>query len=149
MFEINPDQLVAPLEHAKYIIYSSFLFFVPSIYAFQKEQHILSSSLFIAGIMSINHWMHPTYSWRRIADHVSSKTLFIIFFINGLLLANDIVFVLSELICLILFIYCFYMSDKYCNKNINVNDMDPCWWKYHILFHFFGVCSQMLIIYTI
>ena len=149
MFEINHNQLVAPLDHAKYIILSSLLFFCPSFYGFLKEQYLLSASLFIAGIMSINHWRHPTYSWRRIADHASSKTLFVIFFIKGLLLATDPVLIISEIICLGLFVYCFYMSDKYCNKDININDIDPCWWKYHTLFHFFGVCSQMLIIYSI
>jgi hypothetical protein len=149
MFIIDHNQLVSPLYHTKYIICSSLLFLGPSIYAFQKEQYLMTISLFVAAIMSINHWRYPTYSWRRIADHISSKILFIIFFVNGLLLATDPIFVLSELICLFLFIYCFYMSDKYCNYNINIHDMDPCWWKYHVLFHLFGVCSQLIIIYSI
>jgi len=149
MFTIDHNQLVSPSDHSKYIICSSFIFFLPSIYAFQKEQYLSSTALFVAALMSINHWRYPTYSYRRIADHISSKILFIIFFIKGLLLATDPVFVISEIICLSLFIYCFYMSDKYCNCNIHINNMDPCWWKYHMLFHFFSVCSQMLIIYSI
>jgi len=148
IIDYDHNRIVAPLEHSKYIIRSSFLFFCPSIYAYKKEQYMISGALFIAAIMSINHWRYPIYAWRRIADHITSKTLFVIFFINGLLLANDVVFVTSEIICLSLFVYCFYMSDKYCNKSIDINEVDPCWWKYHILFHFFGVCSQMLIIYS-
>jgi methionine aminopeptidase len=50
----------------------------------KKDQQLMSVALFIAALMSINHWVHPTYSWRRIADHISSKTLFMIFFVNGL-----------------------------------------------------------------
>jgi hypothetical protein len=144
---IDHSRLVAPLEQSNYIIYSSFLFFIPSFYAFKNDQKFISTSLLIASLASINYWRDPTYSWRRIIDHISSKILFIIFFINGILLASDPIFFISEIICLGLFIYCYFMSDKYCNYNIHINDIDPCWWKYHMLFHFFAVCSQMLIIY--
>lgn len=113
--------------------------------------YVISCALFFAAIMSINHWINPTYSWRRIADHISAKIAFIVCLINGLVLAStvSIFIVISELICFGLFLYCYYMSDKYCNKNINVNNTDPCWWKYHTLFHLFSVCAQMLIIYSI
>ena len=148
---IDHTQLVAPLEHAKYIILSSFLFLVPSICAFKKDQRVMSIVLFFAAVMSINHWIHPTYSWRRIADHVSAKIAFIVCFVNGVMLTAEtsIFIIISELICLSLFLYCYYMSDKYCNKNIDINNIDPCWWKYHTLFHSFSVCAQMLIIYSI
>ena len=148
---IDHNQLVAPLEHAKYITMSSFLFLVPSLYAFKKGQRVISIVLFFAAVMSINHWIHPTYSWRRIADHVSAKIAFIVCFVNGVMLTAEtsIFIIISELICLSLFLYCYYMSDKYCNKNIDINNMDPCWWKYHTLFHSFSVCAQMLIIYSV
>ena len=149
MFDIDENQLVAPLVHAKYITYSSLLFFCPSFYAFTKDQFVMSGALFVAGSVSVNHWQNPTYSWRRIADHFTAKAAFVICLVNGVLFATDIIFITAELICSSLFIYCFYMSDKYCNKNISINEMDPCWWKYHVLFHFFSVCSQMLIIYSI
>jgi len=139
---------VAPLEHAKYITCSSLLFFYPSVYAFTKEQYIMSGALFVAGTVSVNHWRNPTYSWRRIADHFTAKAAFVICLVNGVLFATDVVFITAELICSSLFVYCFYMSDKYCNKSIQINEMDSCWWKYHVLFHFFSVCSQMLIIYS-
>ena len=147
MFTINPKQLVAPLDHAKYITGSSLLFFIPSIYAFIKEQYLLSASLFAAGLMSVNYWRHPTYSYRRIADHIAAKFAFIIVFINGFYLYP--VFFIYKLVCLKLVLYCYCMSDKYCNRNININDMNPCWWKYHVAFHICCVCSQMLIIYCI
>ena len=51
----NNNQLVAPLEHAKYITMSSFLFLVPSLYAFKKGQRVMSIALFYASIISINH----------------------------------------------------------------------------------------------
>ena len=148
---IDHNQLVAPLEHAKYIIGSSLLFLIPSLYAFKKDQRVMSIVLFFAAVMSINHWIHPTYSWRRIADHVSAKIAFIVCFVNGVMLTAEtsIFIIISELICLSLFLYCYYMSDKYCNKNIDINDINHCWWKYHALFHSFSVCSQMLIIYSI
>lgn len=147
----NNNQLVAPLEHAKYITCSSFLFLIPSFYAFNKDQHIMSIVLFFASIMSINHWRHPIYSWRRIADHISAKIAFIVCLVNGLMLApsTSIFIIITELISFSLFLYCYYMSEKYCNKNIDINDINHCWWKYHALFHSFSVCSQMLIIYSI
>lgn len=148
---MDHNQLVAPLEHSKYITMSSLMFLIPSFHAFKRDKHVMSIVLFLAAVMSINHWRHPTYSWRRIADHVSAKIAFIVCLVNGLMLATEtsIFIVISELICFGLFLYCYYMSDKYCNKNIDLNNTDPCWWKYHALFHSFSVCAQMLIIYSI
>lgn len=148
---IDHTQLVAPADHTNYITISSFLFLVPSIYAFKKDQYAISGALFFAAIMSANHWINPTYSWRRIADHISAKIAFIVCLVNGLILASStsIFIVISELLCFCAFLYCYYMSNKYCNKSISINNTDPCWWKYHVLFHFFSVCSQMLIIYSI
>ena len=104
----------------------------------------------ISGTATLSSTSTP-YSWRRIADHVSAKIAFIVCFVNGVILTAEtsIFIIISELICLSLFLYCYYMSDKYCNKNIDVNNMDPCWWKYHALFHSFSVCAQMLIIYSV
>ena len=146
---INHDQFVAPLDHAKYITVSSFLFFIPSIYAFIKEEYLISGSLFAAGLMSINHWRHPTYSWRRIADHIAAKFAFIVCFVKGVLFASNPILLTSQIICFGLFLYFYYMSNKYCNCNININNMDSCWWKYHVSFHLFSVCTQILVIFSI
>jgi hypothetical protein len=62
---------------------------------------------------------------------------------------SEPIFFISEIICLYLFIYCYYMSDKYCNCNIDINNMDSCWWKYHVAFHLFSVCTQILVIFSI
>jgi hypothetical protein len=147
MFTINHNQLVTPLDHAKYITCSSLLFFLPSFYAFIKTQYLLSASLFAAGLMSINYWRYPTYSWRRIADHISGKLAFIICLVTGFYLYP--IFIIPKILCLGLVFYCYYMSEKYCNCNIHINDIDPCWWKYHVAFHISCVSSQMLIIYSI
>ena len=147
MFTINDNQLIAPLEHTKYITCSSFLFFCSSFYAFQKEAYLLSGSVFVSGLMSINHWRQPTYSWRRIMDHFSAKVAFIIVIINGFYLYPA--FFTYKLVCLGLVFYFYYMSDKYCNCNILINDIDPCWWKYHVCFHMCCVGSHMLVIWCI
>jgi hypothetical protein len=147
MFVIDHNQLIAPLKETKYIIISSFLFFCPSLYAFQKEAYLLSGSLFIAATMSINHWRHPTYSWRRITDHIAAKVAFIICFVNGFFIYPS--FFIQKIGGFCAFLYCYYMSDKYCNKNIHINEMNPCWWKYHFAFHLFCVVTQMLIVKSI
>jgi len=149
MFTINHNQFVAPLDHAKYITGSSFLFFIPSIYAFIKKEYLISGSLFAAGLMSINHWRYPTYSWRRIADHIAAKFAFIVCFIKGILSISNPILVLSEITCFGLFLYFYNMSNKYCNCNIDINNMDSCWWKYHVAFHLFSVCTQILVIFSI
>ena len=118
---INHDQFVAPLDHAKYVTCSSLLFFIPCIYAFIKEQYLLSASLFFAGLLSANYWRHPTYSSRRIADHISAKVSFIICIVTAFYLYP--VFVIPKLICLGLVFYCYYMSEKYCNCNIHINNI--------------------------
>ena len=75
MFIINQNRLVAPLDHTKYVTYSSLLFFIPCVYAFIKKQYLLSVSLFFAGLLSVNYWRDPTYSWRRIADYISDMKI--------------------------------------------------------------------------
>ena len=98
MFDIDENQLVAPLVHAKYITYSSLLFFCPSFYAFTKDQFVMSGALFVAGSVSVNHWQNPTYSWRRIADHFTAKAAFVICLVNGVLFATDIIFITAEVV---------------------------------------------------
>lgn len=146
MFDIDENRLVAPLEHTKYLTYSSFLFFGPSIFALQKEHYVISGSLFVAGINSANHWRNPTYSWRRIADHIAAKVAFVICFVNGFYFYP--LFIIPKIACFGAFSHCYYMSDKYCNKNIHINEMDHCWWKYHVAFHLCCVFTQMLIVYS-
>ena len=147
MFTINHNQLVSPLDHAKNVTCSSLLFFIPSLYAFIKGENLMSVSIFLAGLMSANYWRYPTYSWRRVADHISAKSAFVVVFTKGFYIYPA--FLPLKLIGLGFVLYCYYMSDKYCNCNIHINNMDPCWWKYHVGFHVCCVGTNILIIWCI
>ena len=124
LFTINPTRCVAHHTQAKWIIFSSLMFLIPSFMAYMKNQYLMSIVLFLLTIMSINHWRNPTYSWRRIADHVLAKISFIIFFVSAFLFANNPVIFICETIFFGLFLYCYYMSDKYCNINIELHNTD-------------------------
>ena len=45
----------------------------------------------------------------------------------------------TEWVAFVVFVYCYYMSNKYCNTCYN-NKYQPnsIWWKYHLMFHLFN-----------
>ena len=137
---IDHQKYVAPYEQSKWITLTSMFFLIPGIYGFQNEQYVMSFTLLLTSVISVNFWRHATYSWRRIADRIFAKISFIICFVNGLRYSALNLFVVSEWISFCIFAYCFYMSNKYNSSHNNK------WVKWHLMFHLNCVYTQIIII---
>jgi hypothetical protein len=147
MTVIDETKFVAPQEHTSWIAFSSLFFLVPSIYAFNNEQYFMSAVLGLLSITSFNFWRKPNYSWRRIVDRIYAKIAFAICFINGIRYYYLDPLINSSCIAFITFVYFYYMSNKFCNdKFCNNMQINPCWWKYHMVFHFLATYVQIIVI---
>lgn len=140
--KIDPDKIEAPSHQTYYIILSSLLFLIPSIYSYINNQYLTAISLVISTVLSITFWSDARHTWRRIIDRTYAKFSFLYFVINGILYVTWLPFLVIGYMGLFGLIFCYYMSNKYC-CNINQNDI---WWKYHIAFHLITVCIQIMII---
>lgn len=147
MTVIDDTKFVAPQEHTSWIAFSSLFFMVPSIYAFNNEQYFMSVVLGLLTITSFNFWRKPNYSWRRIVDRVYAKIAFTICFVNGIRYYYLDPLIISSCIVFIIFMYFYYMSNKFCNDKFCDNmQINPCWWKYHMIFHFLAIYVQTIVI---
>jgi hypothetical protein len=145
MFDMQIDhmKIEAPSDQAYLIVLSSLLFLIPGVYSYINGQYMISFSLIISTILSINFWRDARYTWRRIIDRTYAKFSFLYFFITGILYVTWLPLLIMGYMGLFGLIYCYYMSNKHChNKN-------EVWWKYHIAFHFITICTQIMIIWSI
>ena len=144
---IDDTKFVAPQEHTSWIAFSSLFFLIPSIYGFINEQYFMSAILGLLSILSFNFWRKPNYSWRRIVDRIYAKIAFAICFINGIRHYYFDPLINSSCIAFVIFVYFYYMSNKYCNDtSCNNMQINPCWWKYHMIFHFLATYVQIIVI---
>lgn len=147
MTVIDETKFVAPQEHTSWIAFSSLFFLVPSIYAFNNDQYFMSTVLFLLSATSFNFWRKPNYSLRRIVDRIYAKIAFAICFINGIRYYYLDPLINSSCVAFITFVYFYYMSNKFCNdKFCNNMQINPCWWKYHMVFHFLATYVQVIVI---
>jgi hypothetical protein len=144
---IDDTKFVAPQEHTSWIAFSSLFFMIPSIYGFYNEEYFMSGVLCLLSITSFNFWRKPNYSWRRIVDRIYAKIAFAICFINGIRYYYLDPLINSSCVAFITFVYFYYMSNKFCNdKFCNNMQINPCWWKYHMVFHFLATYVQIIVI---
>ena len=61
-------QRIAEWEHSKWLLLSSFLFLIPTVYGLYKELYVWSMMLFITTIISANYWRDACVGWRRDLD---------------------------------------------------------------------------------
>jgi hypothetical protein len=119
---------------------SSFLFIIPSVYAYKVGLYYYTLILIITSLVSANYWRNPEHGLRRNLDIMLAKTTFVIFFIDGIYFVKTNI-VLAYLI-LIAMVYCFFSSG--CLSSIRYTK----WYYYHASFHFLVMSEQMLIIYN-
>jgi hypothetical protein len=91
------DKYLAKYEDTKWLVLSSFLFCIPSIYAFITELHFHSGLLIFTSLISANYWRKATYSWRRNLDLMWSKLSFGVFVSNGIYYVREKYFYLGYL----------------------------------------------------
>lgn len=138
MFET--DNYIVSWEQSKYIVASSFLFMFPAFYAYYTSQYFFAYFLFATTVFSANYWRKATFFWRRNADLVFAKISFALFFVNGIMYVKYVPYIVSFYSCLILLVYCYYLSGKLHLQNNNN------WIKYHVLFHVLSISAILLVL---
>ena len=131
----------------KWIVLSSTSFLGPSIYGYIQEEYIISYTLCCASLISMNYWRNANYSWRRIIDRLFAKFAFIVLFTNCIWYVRGKLLLINCYTFLVLFVYCYYMSNKLGETTNNKLPNNELWWKYHIVFHLLMSYDQMIIIY--
>lgn len=120
---------VAPWEQTRWLVASSFLFAVPSVYGFYCRLYSHAILIVVTSLVSANYWRKATLSWRRDMDLVLAKTSFLIFVGNGIVYVRSPVYVVTGYTGLMFVFYSYYLSGKYLTAK------DPVWYKYHMAFH--------------
>ena len=147
MTVIDESRYVAPEEQTVWIQVSSLFFLVPSIYGYNNGEYEMSIVLYVLSITSYNFWRKANYSWRRIVDRIYAKIAFIICIVNGVKNYKNEVLCNTSCIAFVVFVYMYYMSNKYCNdKTCNEKEINPIWWKYHMMFHLLATYVQIMVI---
>lgn len=156
---IDPNRYTAPYKQTRWVVGSSLLFLVPSVYSYKNNQLFLSSLLGLTSAISVNYWRNATYSWRRIMDRIFSKISFTIFLVTGVKHINKIPHIICGYSGLFGIGYFYYMSNKnswnenanssIINVEENVETNNEIWWKYHMAFHFLSACSQTIVIHSV
>ena len=136
---INPNMRVAKWNESRWIVLSSFFFTIPAIYGFYKELYNFSAVLLLTSLISANYWRDASYSYRRIIDKIFAKISFSIFFYNGICYIRIFPYVITAYSGLVVLLYCYYASNKYCNNN-------KIWVKYHMIFHLIMALNQLIIL---
>jgi len=136
------EQLIVPWEYSRWIVLSSFLFMVPSTYAYYKHLYLYSEVSLLTSLISANYWRKASHSWRRQLDLTFAKLSFIIFFIN-FPRVTYMPYIITGYPSLLVLAYCYFLSGKhFAAKN-------PVWIKYHMVFHFFVMVEQLIILDSI
>ena len=146
MTVFDETKFVAPREHTQWIAFSSFFFLIPSAYAFYNQLFFMSTVLFFLSLTSFNFWRKPNYSWRRIADRIYAKIAFSICCVNGFRFYYFDPLINSSFIAFLSFVYFYYMSNKWCNDSFCIENINPIWWKYHVLFHVLATYVQIIVV---
>jgi hypothetical protein len=139
----NNEELYIEWDKSRYLVLSSALFLIPSLYAYLNHIYFLSSVLFGVSVISMNYWRKASNSLRRKIDIFTANVSLIIFVYNGFYYFIPSIVSIRMCICGLFVMYYFYLSNVlYKNKNKN-------WYKYHILFHIGILHNQIFVIYNI
>jgi len=133
------EQLIVPWEYSRWITLSSFLFMVPSAYAYYKQLYIYFIISFLTSLISANYWRKASHSWRRQLDLHFAKLSFVVFFMN-FPRVTYMPYIITGYPCLFVLANFYFLSGKHFAKK------NPIWLKYHIAFHFLVMIEQLIIL---
>jgi len=134
---------IAPYDHTKWIVLSSFFFTIPATYAYFYHLYNYSILLVCTSLISANYWRKANYSWRRNMDLLFAKFAFIVFVSNGVVYVKNMPYIITGYSGFIILLYFYYLSGKLLEeKNIH-------WYKFHMAFHFIMLYEQFIILDSI
>jgi transposase-like protein len=131
---------IAPWKETKWLVGSSFLFLLPSFYAYNQEKYEFAVLLVFTSIISANYWRKANHSWRRNLDLIFAKVSFICFLVNGIIYVRYVPYMISGYSLLVSVGFCYYFSGKL------LTEKNPDWYKYHLFFHIIMIYEQFIIL---
>ena len=138
---MHDNNIIVEWQTSRWLVSSSFLFTIPSLYAFYLHLYFFSGLLLITSVISANHWREALFvSWRRSMDRFVAKLSFILFMVHGVMYIRYVPYMLIGYMNLVAIVYCYRQSD-----NLYL-ERSPNWYKYHMMFHLCVMCEQMLVI---
>ena len=137
------DVYIAKWNDSKWLTLSSFLFAIPSWFAYHNQLYSYSTLLLITSLVSANYWRKATYSWRRNMDLIVARISFCTFAITGALYVRYIPYVIIGYTGFGVLIYSYHVSGTLWKVN------NPSWYRYHALFHVLLMFEQLLILDSI
>jgi len=133
----NNNNLLVEWKDSRWLVLSSALFGLPSIYGFQKSAVLHSTLLVVTSGVSMGYWVCAKHSWRRNLDICLAKASAVIFVVSGIYNIRTVYVCMFYPGC-IGFLYMYYLSAKYYRKN-------PLWISYHFIFHLIIAMETSLI----
>ena len=139
--ETDGECSAAPLEETQLLVFSSFFFIIPGVYAYTLGYYARSILLAITSLVSANYWRKATYGWRRDCDLIIAKISFATFSIPGFFYITNKSFFLA---------YCFgfkaaLISYWKSGELLKVKNKD--WVIYHFIFHILITIGAIISLY--
>jgi hypothetical protein len=139
----NNETYIATWEQSKWLVLSSFLFMIPSIYAYLHNLYFYSVLLSTTSIVSANYWRKAlANSWRRNMDLALAKVSFIIFLSNGIIYVKKIEYIITGYSGLVILVYCYLLAGNLWKAK------QSSWYIFHVFFHFIIMYEQLIIIHS-
>lgn len=139
--EVECTMKIAEPHESKYLVASSCLFFLPSIYAYWNQLYLPSLGMALCSMASINHWKDPEYGFCRNMDVIVSRTCSSIGILHFMVYACPLQrYAMGLGSCGMFVLYmvsCYHRTFYF-----------P-WVTYHVLFHVSVMLNGMYYVYSI
>lgn len=132
---------IADWQVTRWLVGSSLLFLLPSLYAYIHNMKICSIILIGTTFFSVNYWRNAEKGWRRDADLYYAKFSFYTFVLLGVMYVRNMYYMLAGYLGLCFLVFC-YQKSKHTHETKGPNSE---WYKYHMLFHLI-MTGEMVII---
>lgn len=117
---------VAEWEESKYLVLSSFVFFIPCVYAYTQQLYVHSAFTALCTVASINFWRDAEYGYRRNLD-VACARVGLAWGLYECTKTSIPIPYLSEIALSI--------GGSYALSKLHYRRNQPQWLYYHIAFH--------------
>jgi hypothetical protein len=139
----NNELYIAPIETTKYVYLSLYMFSLPCIYSFYKEQYDNTIFLIFYTVQSLLYWKNPTNCWKRDYYTMLSVIIFIMYYVNGSIYVKYIPYVQLSNSLMVQNLIFYYKYKKMLKYN------EPKWYIYKIAFNFYNCCLIFIVLDSI
>jgi len=131
-----------PINVSIWLVFSSFFFMVPGVYAFIHSFYFYGSVSAITTLCSANHWRNAEDGVRRTIDRIVAHASFITYLVTGcVFLRGVLLYGYGTSVGGIMLIF-YYFSARLAKQG------NSRWVYCHFLFHVFVALGQYLVMYA-